>query len=284
MPNGRLRNFCFTLNHPTTEDIQRVQALDCSYLIYGKEIGDSGTLHLQGYCELGKQVRFNTIKAQIPRAHIEKRRGTAKQASDYCRKEDKHPYIKGTISRPGTRTDIAQLYTDVKEGKTDYELQESNPSAYCRYYRGLTRMRFNHQRHQHRKFQPVDVTVYYGAAGTGKTRKVYEEHPDVFSLAQTSGQIWWDGYEGQDTILIDDFYGWIKYGTLLKLLDGYPFSLQTKGGHTWKAWKRVYITSNNHPSDWYKMGLTPALQRRLKKILYFSESGSEVGASITPNL
>ena len=35
---------------------------------------------------------------------------------------------------------------------------------------------------------------------------------DVFKITQDAYP-WWDGYEGQKILLIDDFYGWVKWGT-----------------------------------------------------------------------
>jgi len=42
----RSRNFVFTLNNYTTEEVELVKEWDCKYLIFGKEIGESGTPHL----------------------------------------------------------------------------------------------------------------------------------------------------------------------------------------------------------------------------------------------
>ncbi len=73
-----------------------------------------------------------------------------------------------------------------------------------------------------------------------------------------------DGYNGQDAILFDDFYGGVMpYGSFLKCLDRYRFSVMVKGSSTLKKWKVVIITSNKPPNEWYpKYGLTEALKRR----------------------
>lgn len=72
-----------------------------TYLIWSLERGENGTKHIQGYCEFEAKKRQGAAqKALLPReptrVHVERRRGTAAEAADYCRKEDTH--IEGTTS------------------------------------------------------------------------------------------------------------------------------------------------------------------------------------------
>lgn len=132
----------------------------------------------------------------------------------------------------------------------------------------LDRDRASQDRH------PVDVVVYWGAPGTGKTRRVYELTPmvDLYQLNTSTRPIWWDGLLDQSTILMDDFAGQIPMPELLQLLDRYQYQLPIKGGFTWKKYKRVYITSNLNPRAWYP-NATPeqqqALLRRISRIVHF---------------
>jgi hypothetical protein len=74
-------------------------------------------------------------------------------------------------------------------------------------------------------------------------------------------------------LLIDDFYGWIKYGFLLKVLDIYPLRLAVKGSHAYACWETVYITSNKAPETWYAGGMTAALRRRIHSIEHIEGAG-----------
>lgn len=263
-PKGLYRNFVFTINNWTEACLEGLKKLKeiSNYLVYGEEVAPTtGTPHLQGYCELKKRTRFNKLKSVIPRANILHRRGTAKQAADYAKKDGKiHEY--GTMSRPGTRTDIQNMYDAIKEGKTDLEIQEADIRTYMRYYKAIDRVRFNLAMAED-EYEPVEVLVFWGAAGSGKTRRAYEIDRKLYNVVDTQ---WWDGYRGQETILFDDFYGGVKYSLFLRLTDGYKFQLPIKGGFTWKKWKRVIITSNKPPELWYTRGMTDALARRLKTI------------------
>ena len=93
-----------------------------------------------------------------------------------------------------------------------------------------------------------------GPSGSGKSRYVWEQHPDLYTLdpPQCSNQsVWFDGYDGQDVLLIDDFDGWLSYKFLLRLLDRYPLRVQYKGGSIPLLATKIYITSTESPSDWY---------------------------------
>lgn len=258
---SRLRNFCFTINNWTQDDIDRLALINCTYMVYGKEIGEQKTPHLQGYCELTSRIRFKKLKSSIPNAHIQKRKGTAKQASDYCKKDGDFT-VTGVMSRPGKRNDLTAMYELIKEGKDDLTICDSMPSTYMRYYKSVDRVRMLFDQAD-TTFRPVKVRVFVGQAGSGKTRACYDEFPDLYRVCSDSNTLWFDGYHGQETILFDDFYGGIKYGRFLQLLDGYRFQLPIKGGFTWKKWTTVLITSNQQPCEWYKKGLTPALARRI---------------------
>jgi len=99
------------------------------------------------------------------------------------------------------------------------------------------------------------VSVHWGRTGTGKTKGVFDDveaRGETLYKLDSANTLWWDGYMGEKNLLIDDFYGWIKFGTLLNILDIYPLRLDIKGGFAYAAWTRVYITSNKIWQEWYK--------------------------------
>ena len=54
---------------------------------------------------------------------------------------------------------------------------------------------------------------------------------------------WWDGYKQHECVIIDDFYGWIKYDDLLKICDRYPYQVPVKGSFEQFTSKYIWITS-----------------------------------------
>ena len=88
--SGVKKDWVFTLNNPTIEEENALAAFlsgtSVRYGIVQREVGDLGTPHLQGYFELRRARAFSTVRAMLPRFHVEPRRGTRDQARDYCRK------------------------------------------------------------------------------------------------------------------------------------------------------------------------------------------------------
>ena len=118
----------------------------------------------------------------------------------------------------------------------------------------------------------MDVYVYWGPPATGKSRFAADHYPGAFWMPPNSQ--WFDGYSGQDTIIIDDYYGWLPWSFLLRLLDRYPLPLPVKGGHVPMQAKTIVFTSNQHPDSWYKYEQNPhmnyeALRRRILDIIEF---------------
>ena len=85
---------------------------DCefTYLVFGREVGDNGTPHLQGYCRLASKLRLHQIRSirGFERAHFEVSRGTPKQASDYCKKDGDFDEF-GTLPTRGSGSQFESL-------------------------------------------------------------------------------------------------------------------------------------------------------------------------------
>lgn len=85
------RRWCLTLNNYTDEEFNNlVSCLEQrnSKYILGKEIGENGTPHIQGYFEVKNPISFNSIKKINERIHLEKAKGNQKQNIEYCSKEE----------------------------------------------------------------------------------------------------------------------------------------------------------------------------------------------------
>ena len=93
---------------------------------------------------------------------------------------------------------------------------------------------------------------------------------DYYMIRNDANIVWWDGYMGEKTLIIDDFDGWISHNRMLGLLDGYQCRLAIKGGFTYARWTKVIITSNKRPESWYDGVITEALKRRLHVVIDMS--------------
>lgn len=256
------KTWVYTLNNYSEKDIEQLKAFTVSKHRSCKEVGEGGTPHLQGAITFKRAYRLTQLKKLNPNVHWEVAK--VKDAENYCTKGE---IIIDTDNRQqGSRTDIKKTVEMIKQNKTLRDIAEEQPEVYIKYNKGLYALKKELQPRITTYTKPV-VNIYIGKPGSGKTRKVYEEAPNVYNVMEPiNGNLWFDGYEGQEDILIDDFYGWVKYHTLLQILDGYPMQLPVKGATVWKNWKRIYITSNKEPEDWYNRDEIDALKRRITKI------------------
>jgi len=264
----RLRNFVFTINNWNDSDYESVKNLDYLYLIIGKEIGKSGTPHLQGYCELSKQYAFNIIKSKIKTAHIEPRRGTADEAADYCKKEGDYQEF-GLRRKQGKRSDIETTYELAKKNTSMIDFLETKPN-----FQNIRIFEIAKTIYQpDRTFKP-HVEWIYGSTGTGKTRYVVEKEPNLWISGKNLK--WWLGYENQEATLFDDFRGdFCTFHELLRILDRYPYNVEVKGGHRKLNSKRMYITCPDHPSVIYPSIVVEDRQQLLRRIDTITQLGEE---------
>lgn len=254
------RYWCWTLNNPTTEETVHLSEFDGKYVCWGDEVGESGTPHLQGYVEYENPVSMSRVKDDIgKRSHIERRKGTQQQAVDYTKKDGVWTQIGEPCSGQGHRSDLDSIALAVKRGDSLTSIADSFGASWIKYNKGIQSLAMMKKPEA---WRDVKVIVMWGATGTGKTRTAMEAG-DIYKLNQnTNGTLWFDGYDGEKNLLLDDFYGWIKFGELLTILDGYPYRCQIKGGSAWARWTTVYITSNKSPNEWYNRDIS-ALRRRI---------------------
>jgi len=137
------------------------------------------------------------------------------------------------------------------------------------------------ERTSDRQATGVNVVAIYGASRTGKTYFVINKccSPNSYFKLDCSsvknGKLWFDGYEGQPDLILDDFDDGVCAPAFLKnLTDPYKLRLETKGSTTWAGWTTVYFTSNVAPRTWFPL-LRPedqeAIKNRIKHIFCFSE-------------
>lgn len=249
-----------------------------NFVIFQKEkCPSTGKLHLQGYMELEKRIRFGALKKLVgEKVHLEKRKGNQGQAIKYCSKEESRvegPWEAGTKKAAGKRSDLEAVKEAIDEGKTEVEIADEFFGSWTKYHRSFREYK---RLKVAKEDGPKEVSVFWGEAGSGKTRKVYDtEGYGIWSKPQGR---WFDGYDGQEAVLFDDYTGDLELGLFLKVLDRYPMSVEVKGAYVpWRP-KRVYITSNLSPEEWYpkaKKEQHLAIRRRISSIVRFKRGLTE---------
>ena len=138
--------------------------------------------------------------------------------------------------------------------------------------------------------EELEVVVYWGPSRVGKSRRARWEAEsqgiDPYALQANPGHpLWWYDYHVHEYVIIDDIGpGWfdpratiLNVETLLQLLDPYPRVIPTKGHHTYLCCKRIVITSNCEPTDWFrKCGITPEHLRAVYNRFTIVEKMTEI--------
>lgn len=300
MPGRQCRGWVFTLNNYTDDDVTATIGIPTSGLtglVVGKEVGESGTPHLQGFIHFEKKKRFNAVRAYFAElysqaVHLEAQAGTYQQAVDYiannAEKPDPELLVNFTCEVDG-RCDIARFIERVRAGASKFEMFDAFPSQMARMrhlYDDIMSATLEARRDA---WRDVKCVVYYGEAGSGKTRKaLYNDdgtRKGVFSIPCTNDLKWFDGYRGQEAILLDEMAAsTVSYERWKQLVDGHALSVEVKGGMTSALWKTVYMTSNYHPDAWFPgVSLTEdsAYARRISEVWQFGV-GSEPLLIATP--
>lgn len=245
---SRTRGYCFTLNNYSEEDIQHLNDIKCQYLVYGKEVASSGTPHLQGYVHFTDNKTFSACKKVLGnKYHIEARIGTIVQAIEYCKKDGNHTE-RGRIAQEPVRFDQCKTYSQVL--KVKFDLTHSIQP----------------------RFQPSLVYWFYGETGTGKSRTAYDMiNKDSFYSKNSTK--WWDGYIGQDDVIIDDInVNAFTFRFLLNLFDRYPLLIEYKGGTCNFNSKRIFITNTYNPEHYWQDEDLRQILRRIKEVRLFSKN------------
>lgn len=276
----------FTINNPTAGDEQALEAIrddldghNVRYIIVGLETAPTtGTPHYQGYVQFKSRVSRKVACERLGnRANVLIARGTAEDNQKYCSKDGNWAEA-GEPQFAGERTDLTEVKEMVEKGvhigkimKMTNTLQASSyAEKYAKY-------------HAPRRTWKTWAAWIWGPSGCGKTNfkakdmylSVKEKRPEIrYFIKKVSTGKWWDGYDGQEFVVIDDVRkGWAGSGYSFMDILGYcgeeELMVEIKGGVIPFVAKWVVFTSVKPP--WEEMK-DPAediqqLKRRLERVV-----------------
>ena len=270
MRNGsqsKSRGWCWTINNPGIFDDTDIEELKQStmYGVFGREVGETGTPHFQGFCRFEHPVSLNRVKKLLRRAHLETQKGSCHQAADYCKKDgDFVEWGQLPEERKTAKERWRWIINMAEHGELD-AIKDEYPGEYLRYYDKLRGLR----RRESTIMGELQNEWWWGPTGTGKSKTAWELYPDHYQKPLNK---WWDGYNDEDTVVIEE---WAPKNEMtasnLKIWsDRYPFSAEVKGGTLRRIRpKRIIVTSNYRIEDCFEKpeDLLP-LKRRFKVVSF----------------
>ena len=307
-PNAK--HYVFTWNNPPafsagtsraewmSDRWTNLQSKGAVWLICQMETApNTGTVHLQGAISFGKKMRKQAVSNFLCKAWVSARRGSVDQCVEYCTKEESRlegPWEfgerpigqeAGQKNLPGAK--LKEIYDLMKQDDVTLDqIMELYPGEFIRMERNIRAVwsRLTQKRAAGPRLD-LKVIVLNGPTGSGKTRTAFEiaggyDADKVFVVQKTTGKgqtVWWNGYESQKTVILDEFDDkWYDYKELLRVLDIHPYRCDTKGGFVWLAATTIIITSCRPPRMWYAEQVERAeLERRISEVRYLGDAIGE---------
>ncbi len=247
------------------------------FSVFQLEKAATGNEHVQGFTQFKARKRFETVRRLLGGIHVECRRGTVEEAIEYCRKDDTavQPFRRREFGVPemrdtqGRRNDLGRV-VDLLRGGTGIVGVAQNPETditFIRYHAGIERWWnvFNTPALPGTRA----VYVFYGPPGAGKTSEAENiaesrGNPIYWLEEPDSGPAWWTGYDGQRTVIIDEFAdGWLGFNLLMRICNPEPIPVQVRIHRDYTPFVAdcIILTTNIPPWEWY-----PKLDRRADRI------------------
>lgn len=250
------RSFEFTHNNYTQEDIDKILNWNCQYVVIGEEIAPTtGTPHLQGYVQFKSSVLWKTVtnKSNKDYGWIDKwcKPSSRRCPMAYCMKGGKWQE-KGTPHNQGKRNDLNDLKNRILNNEASVDdLCITDPYSYHEFGRTLNKIEDIQLRKKFRNWMTT-CEWCYGETGTGKSHYAFTNfNPDTHYVFPNDNG-WWDGYKGQETVIINEFRGQIQYSELLDLIDKYPKTVKRRNREPCPFLaKHIIITSSMTPKEVY---------------------------------
>jgi len=274
MKDTQSRKWCLTINNPVDHnmghDMVKEVLQEFKSLVYWcmcDEIGAEGTYHTHLYFCCKNGVRFSVVKKKFPSAYMRMANGTSQENRDYIRKEGKHEKTdkKATnladtfeefgdmpLDRPGQRNDLVDLYDSIKDGASNYDILEENPTVMMSIDKVDRVRQILKEEEFKRIWRDLEVTYIWGPSQSGKTRMIMEQYGYENVYRVTDYLHPFDGYSGQDVIIFEEFRSSLRVSEMLNYLDGYPLSLPARYLNKVACYTKVYLISNEPLEEQYK--------------------------------
>lgn len=264
---SKYRNFIFVLNNWQDKPVEHaaLDALPCRFMRYGKEVGETGTPHLQGTVVFKDPCTLSAAIGKMKGCHVEVCK-SLDESLIYCA-EDGDVTDRGTppVSSAQKGATEKERYKRARDHASRGEFDLIDSDIYVRHLGNLKKI------HAESQTQPPQLTELtnqwlYGPPGTGKSSRAFSENPGAYLKGLNK---WWDGYSGQSAVIVDDMDPYHKsLAQEFKVWAHHmPFPAETKGGSLCIRPEKIIVTSNYSIEEVWEDVLTQqAMKRRFTEI------------------
>lgn len=250
-----------TTNWNMDEDILEKLVIDgkLRFIAYGKEkCPTTGKDHFQTYFMFHNQrsVSAKSLKKYGDmfgpiHCHVQPMFGSLASNEAYCSKEGNLTKL-GDEPKQGSRADLKDVVARIQNGEeTADNICVEDPGYYHMYGRTLTKAEDIIKRKMYRKWMTKGIW-YCGTTGVGKSHAAFQGYDPETHYVKPVLDEWWDGYTGQETVILNDFRGQIPFAEILNLVDKWPHYVKRRCREpTPFLAKTVIVTSSMHPCTVY---------------------------------
>nr|WAE43212.1 MAG: replication associated protein [Cressdnaviricota sp.] len=266
-PSPQGRYWLLTIPHSLFTPWRELPSV-LQYVRGQREIGGTtGFEHWQILVASKKPIRRTAIVSLFtPGGECHAELSRSRHADEYVWKEETR--VPGSQFELGTRAIKRNSSTDwalVRTAAIAGDFESIDADIFVRYYGNLRRIHSDYAR-------PLAIVrsckAFIGTTGTGKSKLAWEEAGETAYIKNPTTK-WWDGYQGQEHVIIDEFRGDINISHLLRWFDRYPVNLEIKGSSIPLSATKFWICSNLTPREWYPLvdeQSMDALMRRMELI------------------
>lgn len=265
------------------------------FVIYQRELcSTTQREHFQGYLELLAPMTYKALHewTGLETAHFEPRYGNQRQAIHYCTKPHKGcqcsiceeerradtylegPWLFGEPANQGRRTELLNVKSDLDQLRPMAQIRDEHFATWVQFRHSFTdykRLKTASRAHK------TQVLMFVGPSGVGKSTLVYRLAPYLttpegsapYILPQKKGSgLYWDDYDGQDVVIMDEFDGSVMPPKFFNVLaDRHPCTVPVHGGagHQFIS-KYLLIATNYAPRYWWKGRLEQQLFQTTRRI------------------
>ena len=287
----------FTMNNPTPQELEKIHGLKelCVPVSTEEREGamrlckehwtGGGTKHIHVVIFFCKQQTLTPAwktKYGLTRADVEKLK-SPKAAWNYVYKNPPYEahkpeweegvdpdYSVGDYApAQGKRSDLDGAVEDIQAGASIREVARAHPVQFIKFNRGLHSLVQMMSEPRRLDMMPR-CFVMFGGTGTGKSARAWGlsgTFPTGMYAKSAALGNWWDMYQGEEAVFLDEFRGQMTITDFLQLVDVYPWISQNKGGTVNHRGSTFIFASPVNPLEWWdwtgKEGKQFQLERRL---------------------
>ncbi len=225
------------------------------YIAYGAEVcPDTQRHHNQAFLYFHNERAYSKKNLGViggwwgkKHCFIKAMEGNFQQNEVYCSKEGIYTKL-GDEPKQGFRGDLKETIRLITKGEIiPTDVMVENPETFNLYKKTFSIARNLFMMSQFRT-KMTQGFWFYGASDVGKSHSIFKNYNPTDYYLKDIRVKWWDNYQQNKIVCLNEFRGEIKYGEILDLVDKWPKNVPIRNEPSIPFTSEIVcITSPYHP-------------------------------------